>query len=129
MRRGSSEGFMLAGFSTQCALLALLHLGGINPPPLPLFVDHWPLGHGSLEGAEGKCCNTFKTKHTCPTRLNPVRGDLRPGLGPGSSLCVLPTGWAEANMFAFAFLDFLVCVSRPRGRVLLGRRSLHAHSL
>ena len=25
---------MLAGFSTQCALLALLHLGGIDPPPL-----------------------------------------------------------------------------------------------
>ena len=51
---------MLAGFSTQCALLALLHLGGINPPPLPLFVDHWPLGHGSLEGAEGYVATLVK---------------------------------------------------------------------
>ena len=46
-----------------------LMLGGMSrsgPPCLPaswqnkfpthaLFADHWPLGHGSLDGAEGKC--------------------------------------------------------------------------
>ena len=46
VRRGSSEGLMLAGSSTQCALLAVLHLGRINPPPHPLLwtTGHWATG-------------------------------------------------------------------------------------